>query len=131
MYDIVMTSKSKKAKKRKARAEPSTTNAYAMGLGRTDKSCVGSIAAHPCKERKDGAPSVGIVRAEIVKGGPPALLFPVRRTAGSSLGRWPVRDGIRWVREGGARESAVRPTASGDIVGQWRTPGSSRASSEA
>ena len=39
-----------------------------------------SIAAHPfhklragsCKERKDGAPSVGTLHAEIVKGGPPA-----------------------------------------------------------
>jgi hypothetical protein len=31
-----------------------------------------SIAAHPCKKRKDGAPSVGMVRAKIVKGGPPA-----------------------------------------------------------
>ena len=31
-----------------------------------------SIAAHPCKKRKDGAPSVGMVHATIVKGGPPA-----------------------------------------------------------
>ena len=31
-----------------------------------------SIAAHPCEKRKDGAPSVGIVHAKIVKGGPPA-----------------------------------------------------------
>jgi hypothetical protein len=30
-----------------------------------------SIAAHPCKKRKDGAPSVGMVHAKIVKGGPP------------------------------------------------------------
>jgi hypothetical protein len=29
-----------------------------------------SIAAHPCKKRKDGAPSVGMVHAKIVKGGP-------------------------------------------------------------
>ena len=32
----------------------------------------GSIATHTCKERKDGAPSVGMVDAKIVKGGPPA-----------------------------------------------------------
>ncbi len=31
-----------------------------------------SIAAHPCKERKDGAPSVGMMHAKIVNGGPPA-----------------------------------------------------------
>jgi hypothetical protein len=30
-----------------------------------------SIAAHPCEKRKDGAPSVGMVHAKIVKGGPP------------------------------------------------------------
>jgi hypothetical protein len=30
-----------------------------------------SIAAHPCKERKDGAPSEGIVQAKIVKVGHP------------------------------------------------------------
>ncbi len=41
------------------------------GLCRTDKSCVGSIAAHPCKERKDRAPSVGVLPAKIVKGLPP------------------------------------------------------------
>ena len=36
------------------------------------------IAAHPCKRRKDGAPSVGTVHAKIVEGGPPAPLpkFP-------------------------------------------------------
>ncbi len=28
-----------------------------------------SIATHPCKKRKDGAPSVGIVHAKTVKGG--------------------------------------------------------------
>jgi len=33
-----------------------------------------SIAAHPCKKRKDGAPSAGMVQAKIVKGGPPAAL---------------------------------------------------------
>jgi len=27
--------------------------------------CAGSIAAHPCKERKDGAPSVGMVDTNI------------------------------------------------------------------
>jgi hypothetical protein len=31
-----------------------------------------SIAAHPCKERKGGAPSVEMVHAKIAKGGPPA-----------------------------------------------------------
>jgi hypothetical protein len=31
-----------------------------------------SIATHPCKKRKDGAPSVGMTPAKIVKGGPPA-----------------------------------------------------------
>ena len=29
------------------------------GRCRTDKSCAGSIAAHPCKKRKDGAPLRG------------------------------------------------------------------------
>ncbi len=45
-----------------------------------------SIAAHPCKKRKDGAPSVRMVQAKIVKGGPPAathsnfyLLAPPRK----------------------------------------------------
>ena len=42
------------------------------GRCRTDKSCAGSIAAHPCKKRKDGAPSVGMVQC---KDGPPAS-FP-------------------------------------------------------
>jgi hypothetical protein len=32
-----------------------------------------SIAAHPCKKRKDGAPSVRMVHTKIVKGGPPAI----------------------------------------------------------
>jgi len=48
------------------------------GSCRTDKSCAGSIAAHPfgklrvgsCKKRKDGTPPVGIVQC---KDGPPAL----------------------------------------------------------
>ena len=31
-----------------------------------------SIAAHSCRKRKDGAPSVGMVHTKIVKGGPPA-----------------------------------------------------------
>jgi hypothetical protein len=47
---------------------------------RSDKSRVGSIAAHPfdklragsCKKRKDGAPSVGMVHKKILKHGPPA-----------------------------------------------------------
>jgi len=34
-----------------------------------------SIAAHPCKKRKDGAPSVGMVHPKIVKGGPPSYLW--------------------------------------------------------
>jgi hypothetical protein len=32
-----------------------------------------SIATHPCKKRKGGAPSVGMVHAKMVKGGPPAF----------------------------------------------------------
>jgi hypothetical protein len=32
----------------------------------------GIIDAHPCKERKDGAPSVETLHIEMVKGGPPA-----------------------------------------------------------
>jgi len=31
-----------------------------------------SIAAHPCRKRKDGAPSVGMVHAKIIEGGPPS-----------------------------------------------------------
>ena len=50
-----------------------------IGRRGSDKSCAGSIAAHPfdklragpCKKRKDGAPSVGMVQS---KGGPPASL---------------------------------------------------------
>ena len=50
------------------------------GRCRTDKSCAGSIAAHPfgklragsCKKRKDGAPSVEMLHIEMAKGGPPA-----------------------------------------------------------
>jgi NarL family two-component system response regulator LiaR len=50
------------------------------GRYRTDKSCAGSIAAHPfdklragsCKKRKDGAPSVGMVQC---KDGPPSQLM--------------------------------------------------------
>jgi hypothetical protein len=56
------------------------------GRCRTDKSCAGSIAAHPfgklragyCKKRKDGAPSVGMVQC---KGGPPALPQALRKVA--------------------------------------------------
>jgi hypothetical protein len=33
-------------------------------LRRMDKSYLGSIAAHPCKKRKDGAPSVEMLHAE-------------------------------------------------------------------
>jgi hypothetical protein len=32
-----------------------------------------SIAAHPCKNRKDGAPSAGMAYSEVVKGGPSAV----------------------------------------------------------
>jgi len=39
---------------------------------RADKSCASSIAAHPCKKRKGGAPSTEMAQAEITKGGPPA-----------------------------------------------------------
>ena len=39
---------------------------------RTDKSCAVSIAAHPCKKRKDGAPSVGMVQC--LKDGTPAKM---------------------------------------------------------
>jgi hypothetical protein len=34
----------------------------------------GSIAAHPCQKRKDGAPSVEIAYADVVGGGPPAKI---------------------------------------------------------
>ncbi len=34
-----------------------------------------SIATHPCRKRKDGAPSVRIVHARIIEGGPPAWRF--------------------------------------------------------
>src|SRR5713101_3004410 len=34
------------------------------GWCRTDKSCAGSIAAHPCKKRKEGAPSVGMMQCK-------------------------------------------------------------------
>jgi hypothetical protein len=37
-------------------------------LYRTDKRCIGSIAAHPCTERKDGAPSVWMARTNTMKG---------------------------------------------------------------
>jgi hypothetical protein len=41
-------------------------------LCRTDKSCVGSIAARPCKQRKDGAPDVPDRERKRGKAGPPA-----------------------------------------------------------
>src|SRR6202035_1151069 len=41
-----------------------TTTASTTGSCGTDKSCAGSIAAHPCKKRKDGAPSVGMVQCK-------------------------------------------------------------------
>jgi hypothetical protein len=37
-----------------------------------------SIAAHPCKKRKDGAPSAGMVHAKFVKGGPAPRVRPCR-----------------------------------------------------
>jgi hypothetical protein len=44
---------------------------------RADKTCAGSIAAHPCKKRKNGAPSVGTMQC---KDGPPAVkLGPEQR----------------------------------------------------
>jgi hypothetical protein len=52
-------------------------NACAIGLiipalfGMTNRS-TGSTVAHPCKKRKDGAPSVGLMHTETAKGGPPA-----------------------------------------------------------
>jgi len=52
------------------------------GLCRTDKGCVGSIAAHPCKGRKDGAPSVGVVHAKIAKG------EKIRRWTAGTTRRW-------------------------------------------
>ena len=36
-----------------------------------------SIASHPCKKRKDGAPSVEMVHTQIVKDGPPAYFDEV------------------------------------------------------
>jgi hypothetical protein len=36
------------------------------------------IIAHPCKKRKDGAPSVEMVHTEIAKGGPPATIYQGR-----------------------------------------------------
>src|ERR1051326_7373919 len=44
-------------------------------LSATKSNSTRSIATHPCKERKDGAPSVGMVHAKIVEGGTPADLF--------------------------------------------------------
>ena len=41
-------------------------------MSTTKSNSTRSIATHPCKKRKDGAPSVGMVLAKTVKGGPPA-----------------------------------------------------------
>ena len=41
-----------------------------VSTAKSNSAC--SIAAHPCKKRKDGAPSVGTVHAKIAKGVPPA-----------------------------------------------------------
>jgi len=53
--------------------------------------CPGGIAAHPfdklragsCKKRKDGAPSVEMVQASIIKDGPPARKSVSCRSASS------------------------------------------------
>ena len=44
-------------------------------------SCVGSIVAHPCKERKDGAPSVVVARANSVQrvGQPPQIYMDLEQ----------------------------------------------------
>ncbi len=43
-----------------------------------------SIAAHPCKKRKDGAPSVGTVHTETITGGAPAT----HSGRPSGMGQW-------------------------------------------
>src|ERR1700730_11239814 len=40
---------------------------------------------HPCKKRKDGAPSVGMVHAKIVKAGPPAISGAIREHAWDTI----------------------------------------------
>jgi hypothetical protein len=55
-----------------------TTDAYTAGFVRKDKTCIGSIAAHPCKKRKDGAPTVWVWEGKTSrsrKSGPPASLI--------------------------------------------------------
>ena len=50
-------------------------NAGASGIDHvstTKSSSARSNAAHPCRKRKDGAPSVGTAHAKIVEGGPVA-----------------------------------------------------------
>ena len=42
-------------------------------VSETKSNSTSSIAAHPCKKRKDGAPSVGMVHAKIAKGGYPPI----------------------------------------------------------
>ena len=66
-----------------------------------------SIAAHPCKKRKDGAPSVEMVGAKIVKGGPPACNFPWMR-ASRQRGRFPFL-GILMTRGDKPCPTAYRP----------------------
>jgi hypothetical protein len=56
------------------RQRAGTTNACATDFVRKNKSCVSSIATHPCKERKDGPPSVRMMYTRVVEGGPPAPL---------------------------------------------------------
>ena len=58
------------------------------------KSCAGSIAAHPCKKRKDGAPSVATVHATIVKGELPASSHPGRALTVRELGALSDLDNI-------------------------------------
>jgi hypothetical protein len=48
-----------------------TTNACAAGFCAEPEGCVGSIATRPCKQRKEGAPTV-LVMAAGSKAGPPA-----------------------------------------------------------
>jgi len=45
-----------------------TANAWGAGLVQMHKSCVGSTATRPCKERKDGAPAVSRWEKKQTKG---------------------------------------------------------------
>ena len=86
-------------------------NASARGLSaaRSRKSnSPGSMAAHPCNKRKDGAPSVGIADADIIRGGrpgPPATHFIADASEIKSLGHPPAEalsakpNGVAFVRK--------------------------------